>query len=59
VRALKKLRADRERADVQREIDGLQEQGPGRDEARINTLLVKKRELAQRIESLMEAESHS
>jgi DNA primase len=59
VRALKKLRADRERADVQREIDRLQEQGPGRDEARINTLLVKKRELAQRIESLMEAESRS
>jgi DNA primase len=59
VRAIKKLRADRERADVQREIDRLQEEGPGRDETRINTLLVKKRELAQRIESLMEAESRS
>lgn len=59
VRALKRLRADRERADVQREIDRLQEQGPARDEARIDALLVKKRELSQRIESLMEAESRS
>jgi DNA primase len=58
-RALKKLSADRERADVQREIDRLQEQGPGRDEVRVNALLVRKRELSQRIESLMEAESRS
>jgi DNA primase len=56
-RALKKLRVDRERADVQAEIDRLQDAGPARDDARINVLLVKKRELSQRIESLMEAES--
>ena len=59
VRALKKLRADRERADVQAELDRLQDAGPGRDDARINSLLVRKRELARRIESLMEAESRS
>ena len=32
VRALKRLRVERERADVQREMDRLQEQGAGRDE---------------------------
>ena len=53
VKALKKLRVDRERADVQREIDELQEQGATRDEARINTLLVRMRVLSQRGESLM------
>lgn len=59
VRALKKLHVDRERAGVQREIDRLQEQGAGRDEARVNALLVRMRALAQRSESLMEAESRS
>jgi DNA primase len=59
VRALKKLRVDRERAGVQREIDRLQEQGAGRDESRVNALLVRMRDLAQRSESLMEAESRS
>jgi DNA primase len=57
VRALKKLRVDRERADVRREIDRLQAQGDGRDETRINALLVKMRDLSQQRESLMEAES--
>jgi DNA primase len=59
VRALKKLRVDRERAGVQREIDRLQEQGASRDEVRVNALLVRMRDLAQRSESLMEAESRS
>jgi DNA primase len=59
VRALKKLRVDRERADVRREIDRLQAQGASRDESRINALLVKMRDLSQRRESLMEAESHT
>ena len=59
VRALKKLRVDRERAGVQREIDRLQEEGASRDEARVNALLVRMRDLAQRSESLMEAESRS
>ena len=58
VRALKKLRVDRERADVRREIDRLQAQGASRDETRINALLVKMRDLSQQRESLMEAESH-
>jgi DNA primase len=59
VRTLKKLRADREQADIQREINRLQEEGPARDEVRINALLVKKLEILQRIESLAEAESRS
>ena len=52
--ALKKLRLERERADVQREIDRVQEQGSGRDEAQIDRLLVTMRDLSQRIEALME-----
>jgi DNA primase len=59
VRALKKLRVDRERADVRGEIDRLQAQGASRDESRMNALLVKMRDLSQRRESLMEAESHT
>ncbi len=51
---LKKLRLERERADVQRGIDRLQEQGSGRDEAQIDALLGKMRSLSQRIEALME-----
>jgi len=52
--ALKKLRLERERADVTREIDRVQEQGSGRDEARIDALLVSMRDLSQRIEALMD-----
>lgn len=52
--ALKKLRLERERADVTREIDRVQEQGSGRDEARIDALLVRMKDLSQRIEALMD-----
>jgi DNA primase len=52
--ALKKMRLERERASVKREIDALQEQGAGRDEAQIDALLVRMRDLSQRIEALME-----
>lgn len=55
VKVLKKLRLDRERAAVNREIDALQEQGPEADDRRMNALLVRSRELKQQIESLMEA----
>ncbi len=51
---LKKLRLERERADVQRAIDRLQEQGAGRDEAQIDALLGTMRSLSQRIEALMD-----
>ncbi len=59
IRVLQQLRLDRERAAIKREIDRLQDQGPSADEDRMNALLVKSRELKQRIESLMEAESRS
>ncbi|MEN3337425.1 MAG: primase [Acidobacteriota bacterium] len=59
IRVLQQLRLDRERAAVKREIDRLQELGPSADEQSMNALLVKSRELKQRIESLMEAESRS
>jgi DNA primase len=55
VRTLKKLRFDRERAAVQREIDRLQEQGPDRHE-QIDALWARKKDLLQRIEALMGAE---
>jgi DNA primase len=55
VRTLKRLRFDRERAAVQREIDRLQEQGAIVHEAEIVSLLARKRVLAQQIEGLMEA----
>ena len=58
VRALRKRRLEGERADIQRDLDQLQEQG-GADEHRINALLVRKRELSQRIEALLEAQSPS
>jgi DNA primase len=58
VRTLRKRRLEGERADVQRDLDRLQEQG-GADEHRINALLLRKRELSQRIESLLEAQSPS
>ena len=55
VRTLKRLRFDRERAAVQREIDRLQEQGAVRHEAEIVSLWARKRALLQQIEELMEA----
>jgi DNA primase len=55
VRTLKRLRCDRERAAVQREIDRLQEQGAVVHEAEIVSLLARKRVLLQQIEVLMEA----
>ncbi len=50
VRALKRLRCERERAAVQREIDRLQQAGAQALE--INSLLTRKNELAHRIEEL-------
>jgi DNA primase len=52
VRALKRLRYDRERAQVQREIDRLQEAGAARHEDEIVALLERKLNLAHRIETL-------
>jgi hypothetical protein len=52
---LKRLRCDRERAAVQRQIDRLQEQGAVRHEAEIVSLWARKRALVQQIEELMEA----
>ena len=52
VRTLKKRRFDRERADVQREIDRLQEEGAARYEEQIVALWARKRDLLQRIEAL-------
>jgi DNA primase len=52
VKALKKLRFDRERATVQREIDRLQELGAARYEDQIVALWAKKRDLLHRIEAL-------
>ena len=50
--ALKKCRFDRERAEVQREIDRLQEQGGARYEDEIVTLWARKKDLLQRIEEM-------
>jgi hypothetical protein len=52
VRTLKRLRCDRERAAVQREIDRLQEQGADRHEHEIIALWDRKKALLQQIESL-------
>ena len=52
VRTLKCLRYDRERADVQREIDRLQEAGAARHEQEIVALWERKKHLLHRIESL-------
>jgi DNA primase len=52
VRTLKRLRCERERADLQREIDRLQGSGSARHDDRIDVLLNQKRLLAQRIEEL-------
>ena len=58
VRALKKLRTDRELAGIQRELTRLQEQGPAGD-GTMDALLLKKQALLQRRESLIEVESRS
>ena len=52
VKTLKKQRYDRERAQVQREIDRLQEEGASRYEREITALLERKLDLAHRIEIL-------
>lgn len=51
-RALRRLRWQRERASVQREIDRLQQLGPGVDDREIDVLLRKKNDLGLRIEQL-------
>jgi DNA primase len=58
VRALKKLRVDRDLAEIQRELSRLQEQGPAADGG-MDALLVRKQALLQRRESLIEVESRS
>jgi DNA primase len=52
VRALKRLRWERERADIQRAIDRLQEQGAGRHGSEIDALWLKKKDVLHRIEQL-------
>ena len=52
VRALKKLRWERERAAIQREIDRLQEMGAGQHGNEIDALWQKKKDLLLRIEQL-------
>jgi DNA primase len=51
-RILKRLRWERDRAAIQREIDRLQGPGAAQDGERLNLLLNEKRTLAQRIEEL-------
>jgi DNA primase len=57
VRTLKRLRYDRERADVQREIDRLQEAGAVHHEHEIIALWERKKDLLHRIERLMAHDS--
>jgi hypothetical protein len=52
VQALKRLRYERERAEVQQEIDRLQDQGAGDDSHRLEALWARKMDLVQRIETL-------
>jgi hypothetical protein len=59
VRALKKLRVDRELAEIQRELTRLQEHGPRADEKAMDALLLKKLAWLQRRESLVVVESRS
>jgi DNA primase len=59
VRAIKKLRVDRELAEIQRELTRLQEHGPRADEKAMDALLLKKQAWLQRRESLIEVESGS
>jgi hypothetical protein len=54
VRALKRLRYVRERTEVQREIDRLQEQGATRHADEIVALWDRKKALVERIEALMD-----
>jgi len=56
VRTLRRLRLDRDRAAVQRDIDRLQQDGATRHEDAIVALLVRKQALLQQIEALMGAE---
>jgi DNA primase len=51
-RTIKRLRWQRERSDIQREIDRLQELGSGAHSAEIDVLLRKKNDLGLRIEQL-------
>jgi DNA primase len=51
-RAIKKLRCERERAAIQREIDRLQELGAGQHEHEIDRLWQRKKDLLLRIEEL-------
>ncbi len=57
VRTLKRLRYDRERADVQREIDRLQEAGAAHHEHEIIALWERKKDLLRRMERLMAHDS--
>jgi DNA primase len=57
VRTLKRLRYDRERAEVQREIDRLQEAGAAHHEHEIIALWERKKDLLHRIERLMAHDS--
>ncbi len=59
VRALKKIRVDRELAEIQRELARLQEQDPAAESSRIDAVLVRKQALVARRESLIEVESRS
>jgi DNA primase len=52
VRALRRLRWERERAAIQREIDRLQEMGAARHDREIDALWLKKKDLLHRIEEL-------
>ncbi len=54
VRALRRLRCEREQAELQREIDRLQESG-GADNSEITVLWQKKRTLLEQIEALRRA----
>lgn len=49
---LRRLRFERERAEVQREIDRLQDQGPSAEPGRIEALWQRKKQLLHRIEQL-------
>ena len=52
-RIVKRLRCERERAAIQREIDRLQQLGAAEHEAQIEALWTQKRSLLQRIEQLV------